>query len=51
MDAISRLTYPLLQNTLGFGQRPAKAGSSRLYSPKESFFDKTWRLTEIELVE
>jgi hypothetical protein len=22
----------------------------RLYSPKESFFDKTWRLTEIELV-
>ena len=22
----------------------------RLYSPKESFFDKTWRLSEIELV-
>jgi len=22
----------------------------RLYSPKESFFDKTWRPSEIELV-
>jgi hypothetical protein len=22
----------------------------RLYSPKEPFFDKTWRLSEIELV-
>jgi hypothetical protein len=22
----------------------------RLYSPLESFFDKTWRLSEIELV-
>jgi hypothetical protein len=22
----------------------------RLYSPKESFFDKTWRLSKVELV-
>jgi hypothetical protein len=39
-----------LRKLLGYEGRLYFEIILRLYSPKESFFDKTWRPTEIELV-